>query len=189
MLLMAIKRGFDILASVIGLLIFGGPILILILIVRSTSPGGGLFAQERVGRDCKPFTCYKIRTMYRETRAAATHEVHASSVTPVGRWLRRLKLDELPQLWNVVRGDMSLVGPRPCLPTQTELINKRLERGVFAIRPGISGKAQVLGVDMSDPDELSRIDSEYVNERTFLGDLAILARTFNGKSSRDRVIR
>lgn len=187
MLLMAIKRGFDILASVIGLLIFGGPIVIFILIVRLTSPGGGLFAQQRVGRHCEPFTCYKIRTMYRETRTAATHEIHASSVTPVGRWLRRFKLDELPQLWNVVRGDMSLVGPRPCLPTQSELISKRLERGVFAARPGISGKAQILGVDMSDPEELSRIDSEYVKERTFLGDLVILARTFNNKSRKDRV--
>lgn len=82
---------------------------------------------------------------------------------------------------------MSLVGPRPCLPTQTELINKRLERGVFTIRPGISSKAQVLGVDMSDPDKLSRIDSEYVNERTFLGDLAIIALTFNKQSTKDRV--
>lgn len=187
MLLMAIKRSFDVLVSMIGLLVFGGPILILIVIVRLTSPGRGLFAQERVGRNCKPFVCYKIRTMYQDTRAAATHEIEASSVTRIGRWLRRLKLDELPQLWNVVRGDMSLVGPRPCLPTQSELIKKRLERGVFTIRPGISGKAQVLGVDMSDPDELSRIDSEYLNEQTFLGDLVILVRTFNKKSTKDRV--
>lgn len=184
---MAIKRSFDILMSAIGLLIFGGPILMLIGLARLTSPGGGLFAQERLGRDCEPFICYKIRTMYQDTRHAATHEIKSSSVTPIGRWLRRLKLDELPQLWNVLRGDMSLVGPRPCLPSQTELIKKRRERGVFKIRPGVSGKAQVLGVDMSDPDKLSRIDAEYIDERTFLGDLVIIARTFSKKSRKDRV--
>lgn len=185
--MMTIKRCFDVLASAIGLLIFGGPIIVTILIVRLTSRGRGLFAQERIGRDCKPFICYKIRTMYEETRVAATHEIRSSSVTPVGRWLRTLKIDELPQLWNVLRGDMSLVGPRPCLPSQTELINKRLERGVYRIRPGISGKAQTLGIDMSDPERLARVDAEYLNERTFLGDLLILARTFSRKSRQDRV--
>jgi lipopolysaccharide/colanic/teichoic acid biosynthesis glycosyltransferase len=187
MRLMTIKRSFDILVGVIGLLIFGMPILMLIVIVRLTSPGSGLFTQERVGRNCEPFVCYKIRTMYEDTRVAATHEIKSSSVTPIGGWLRRLKLDELPQLWNVVRGDMSLVGPRPCLPTQHELIKKRLARGVFSIRPGISGKAQVLGVDMSDPDKLSRIDSEYLNEQTFLGDLMIIVLTFSKQSRKDRV--
>ncbi|MGX9389290.1 sugar transferase [Nitrobacteraceae bacterium UC4446_H13] len=184
---MVIKRSFDVLASAVGLLVFGGPILILIAVVRLTSQGRGIFAQERVGRNCKPFTCYKIRTMYQNTRVAATHEITSSSVTSIGRWLRRLKLDELPQLWNVLRGDMSLVGPRPCLPSQIELITKRRERGVYRIRPGISGKAQVLGVDMSDPEKLARVDSEYVDEQTFWGDLMILAQTFGKKSRKDRV--
>lgn len=184
---MAIKRSFDVLASAVGLLVFGGPILLIIVVVRLTSEGRGLFAQERVGRDCKPFICYKIRTMYQDTRVAATHEITSSSVTRIGQWLRRLKVDELPQLWNVLRGDMSLVGPRPCLPSQVELINKRRERGVYRIRPGISGKAQVLGIDMSDPEKLARVDSEYVDEQTFWGDLKILAQTFGKKSRKDRV--
>ncbi|MGB6082526.1 MAG: sugar transferase [Xanthobacteraceae bacterium] len=184
---MTLKRIFDVVLSMIGLLIFGVPILILIVLVRLTSKGPGLLAQERVGRDCQPFICYKIRTMYQDTRVAATHEIKSSSVTPIGQWLRRLKLDELPQLWNVLRGDMSLVGPRPCLPSQTDLINRRRERGVYRLRPGVSGKAQVLGIDMSDPEKLARVDSEYVQEQTFLGDLRIIARTFGKKSRQDRV--
>ncbi len=184
---MVLKRIFDVLLSIIGLLIFGIPILMLIVLVRLTSRGRGLFAQERVGRDCRPFICYKIRTMYQDTRVAATHEINSSSVTPIGQWLRRLKFDELPQLWNVLRGDMSLVGPRPCLPSQTDLINRRRDGGVYRIRPGVSGKAQVLGVDMSDPEKLARIDSEYVDEQTFWGDLMILAQTFGKKSRKDRI--
>lgn len=180
------KRAFDIIICVIGLSILAVPMLILVVTVRLTSSGGGLLAQQRIGRHRIPFVCYKIRTMYADTRVAATHEVSAASVTPIGRWLRRMKLDELPQLWNVLRGDMSLVGPRPCLPTQLELIEKRWRKGVFEVRPGITGKAQVLGVDMSDPELLSQFDAEYVQEQTFFGDLAILVQTFGRKARKDR---
>jgi O-antigen biosynthesis protein WbqP len=182
-----LKRTFDIVLSSTGLFLLCLPILALVLIVRLTSPGPGFFAQQRIGRDCKPFACYKLRTMYLDTPFVATHEIEASSVTPVGRWLRRLKLDELPQLWNVLRGDMSLVGPRPCLPLQAELIEKRRQRGVFRARPGISGRAQVLGVDMSDPDRLCRIDAEYIATQSFVGDLILLAKTFTRSAQGDRV--
>ncbi len=115
----------------------------------------------------KLFTCYKLRTMYSYTPSVGTHEVQLSSVTPIGRRLRRWKLDELPHLWNVLRGDMSLVGPRPCLPIQSELIEKRRQMGVLDFRPGITGLAQVAGVDMSDPERLANIDSRIRAETKF----------------------
>jgi lipopolysaccharide/colanic/teichoic acid biosynthesis glycosyltransferase len=125
--------------------------------------------------------------MYQETPSVGTHEIQTSSITFIGRWLRRSKLDELPQLWNVLRGDMSLVGPRPCLPNQTELIEKRELNGVFRVRPGITGLAQVAGVDMSDPERLSRLDSEYIRGQSLARDLTLLMKTFTSKARGDRV--
>ncbi len=180
------KRTFDIVASLIGLCIVAVPLLFLIVLVRSTSPGPGLFRQTRLGRDCKPFTLFKIRTMYRDTRHAATHEVSEAQVTALGRWLRRVKLDELPQLWNVLRGDMSLVGPRPCLPVQDALVAARQARGVFSVRPGVTGLAQVRGVDMSDPERLATLDAEAIATQSFVGDLSLLWRTVAGGGRGDR---
>lgn len=182
-----LKRAFDIFVSSLGLLFFSLPILSLALLIKLTTPGNGFFAQQRVGRHGKLFVCYKLRTMYLHTPSLGTHEIGLSSVTWIGRWLRRFKLDEIPQLWNVLRGDMSLVGPRPCLPSQHELIEKRQQMGVFDIRPGITGLAQVAGVDMSDPERLSRIDSEYVKKRSFAGDLVLLGKTFSSRARGDRV--
>jgi len=108
-------------------------------------------------------------------------------VTPLGRWLRRLKLDELPQLWNVLRGDMSLVGPRPCLPSQTELIAERRARGVYALRPGITGVAQVAGVDMSDPPRLAALDATYLATVSAAADLRLLLATVRGAGRGDRI--
>src|SRR5690606_21050344 len=139
----------------LGLLVASPVYLACLLAVRLSSPGPALFRQIRVGMSEQPFTCYKLRTMYADTRHAPSHEIGAKSVTPVGHWLRRLKLDEIPQLWNVVKGEMSLVGPRPCLPTQTELVEARRVRGVYGVRPGITGLAQVAGVDMSNPVKLA----------------------------------
>ncbi len=182
-----LKRAFDIMASVAGLILLAWLILLLAVAIRLSSPGPGLLAQERVGRHKRTFTCYKLRTMYINTPNVATHETQVSSVTPLGRWLRRMKLDELPQLWNVLNGDMSFVGPRPCLPTQSELIKARQERGVFVIRPGITGKAQVLGVDMGQPERLAEIDAAYIAEQSFLGDLMLIAQTLTGRGRGDRI--
>lgn len=181
------KRIFDIVLSVVGLLLLGWLIVLLALGVRVTSKGPGIFAQDRVGRRERPFVCYKLRTMFTETPIAATHEVAAHSVTPLGRWLRRLKLDELPQLWNVLKGDMSLVGPRPCLPTQRELIEARRRRGVYEVRPGITGAAQVLGIDMSDPDRLAEVDAAYVRRASLSRDLVLILRTIVGSGGGDHV--
>lgn len=181
------KRLFDVSTSLFGLLVFSWLIILLAIVVRLTSRGPGIFAQQRVGLNGRPFTCYKLRTMKSDTPMLGTHEVQSSSVTPIGIWLRRLKLDELPQLWNVLKGDMSLVGPRPCLPVQEQLIAERHAHGVFAIRPGITGKAQVLGVDMSDPARLAKIDGEYVATQSFSGDLLLLLQTVTGRGFGDRV--
>ena len=183
------KRLFDIAASLVGLVLLGWLIGVLALIVRRDSPGPGIFAQQRVGRNGATFTCYKLRTMYRETRSAASHETPGAAVTRLGKRLRAFKLDELPQLWNVVKGEMSFVGPRPCLPSQTVLIEERRRRGVLAVRPGITGKAQVMGIDMSNPVRLAETDAAAIGERSFVGDMVLILRTVTGSGRGDRVAR
>jgi lipopolysaccharide/colanic/teichoic acid biosynthesis glycosyltransferase len=148
--------------------------------IKVTSKGPGFFVQERVGRAQQPFICYKFRTMREGTKQAGTHEVSQVAVTGIGRFLRRSKIDELPQIWNLIKGDMSLVGPRPCLPVQQELREARQRRGVFDIRPGITGLAQIQGVDMSAPGKLAKIDAQYIAARTVLLDLKIVLNTVGG---------
>ncbi|KTQ97754.1 lipid carrier : UDP-N-acetylgalactosaminyltransferase [Aureimonas ureilytica] len=181
------KRLFDILASLAGLLALGWLIGLLVILVRRDSHGPGIFAQVRVGRHGQPFTCYKLRTMRQGTANVATHEMSSSAVTSLGESLRRYKLDELPQLWNVLRGDMSFVGPRPCLPVQREVIEEREKRGVLALRPGITGLAQVNDIDMSTPVRLAEVDAEYLATRSFVGDLVLILRTVTGSGQGDRV--
>lgn len=175
------KRLLDFLLSSVGLICALPLLPIVALIIRLESRGPALFAQTRVGRGEKLFTCYKLRTMLIDTPQAPTHHTPAAATTKVGRWLRKWKLDELPQLYNVLRGDMSLVGPRPCLPSQQELIVARRPRGVYSLRPGITGLAQVRGIDMSDPIRLATTDAEYQRNRTFGGDLKLLAATVTGQ--------
>jgi lipopolysaccharide/colanic/teichoic acid biosynthesis glycosyltransferase len=156
-------------------------LLVLVWItVKLTSPGPGVFAQPRVGKGERIFTCYKVRTMRTGAPQAGTHEVPAAHITPVGRFLRRTKIDELPQIWNVARGEMSLIGPRPCLPSQTDLIAWRRKLGVFACRPGISGLAQVEGVDMSEPERLARLDARYCASRGLVTDIRLAVATLLG---------
>lgn len=171
------KRIFDIAASLTGLILLALPMVIVAIIIRLSSPGPALFPQQRVGRNEKPFTCYKFRTMHVGTEQRATHEVSKSAITSAGKILRRFKIDELPQLWNVLRGEMSLVGPRPCLPIQKELVEERRKRGVYTLRPGITGLAQVQDVNMSSPRKLAEIDADYLNRQSFGLDLGIILRT------------
>ena len=156
------------------------------LAVRLGSPGPVIFAQTRVGRFGKSFTCYKFRTMVVATKQAATHEIGQDSITNVGRFLRRTKIDELPQIINILRNEMSLIGPRPCLESQTALIEARRVRGVLSLKPGISGLAQVQGVDMSDPEKLATLDAEYLARQSILLDLKIILATARGKALQDR---
>ncbi|QPH56277.1 sugar transferase [Pontivivens ytuae] len=163
-------------------------LLILVwLMVRIGSPGPGIFAQERVGRKGHSFTCYKFRTMQTGTAQRGTHEIAAAAVTPLGAVLRRAKIDELPQVVNILRGELSLVGPRPCLPVQTELVEARRVRGVLDIRPGITGWAQIQDIDMSAPVRLAETDRDYVALRSLLLDLRIILATATGGGRGDRV--
>ena len=152
-------RLIDVLAAFVGLLL-GVPLFAILLLVGWFDIRAPLFRQERVGRNQKPFILVKFRTMRQGTASVATHLADATAVTTYGRFLRRTKLDELPQLWNVLRGEMSLVGPRPCLFNQEKLIKERATLGVFAARPGITGLAQIQGIDMSTPELLAKTDAE-----------------------------
>jgi len=181
-------RTLELLAALIGLVIAAPIILLLATLIRLKSPGPGLFRQIRVGRGGAHFICYKLRTMADEAPNVPTHLAPGMHVTPIGRVLRATKLDELPQLFNVVVGEMSFVGPRPCLPSQTELIHEREARGVLLIRPGITGLAQIQGIDMSDPVRLAKVDAEYAAQRSLALDLQIILKTVLGGAGRgDRI--
>ncbi len=183
----AVKRTVDFTAA-LGLLAILLPVLIVIAVaVKFTSKGPAIFVQERVGKNRRLFKCYKLRTMFQGTKVAGTHEVSASSVTPLGSFLRRWKLDEAPQLVNVLRGDMSLVGPRPCLPTQHELINLRDCHGICAIPVGITGLSQIRDIDMSNPAKLAISDAEYLKLRSLLLDFKLMIQTALGGGKGDRV--
>ena len=179
-------RVFDFLFSLSGL-ILGGPVLLMIYVIGLFDTGAPIFRQERVGREQKPFTLVKFRTMRPETASVASHLADASAITPLGAILRRTKLDELPQLWNVLKGEMSLVGPRPCLFNQDELISERALRAVFNARPGITGLAQVNNIDMSTPKLLAETDARMLNELTMSAYFKYILMTVGGKGAGDRV--
>lgn len=165
----------------------GGPILVLLWILGWFDTGSPLFRQERVGRHQKPFTLVKFRSMRPETASIATHLADASAVTKLGHFLRRSKLDELPQLWNVLMGDMSLVGPRPCLFSQTELIDERESRGVFNALPGITGLAQINGIDMSTPRLLAETDALMLRAMGLSAYFTFIFKTVSGSGKGDRI--
>lgn len=155
---------------------------ILILVLDRSPP---LFRQQRVGQDGRLFRLYKLRTMRTGSPNLPTHEASLSYVTRLGGFLRRVKADELPQLINVLRGEMSFVGPRPCLPTQIELISRRESLGVTSLRPGITGVSQIQGLDMSQPEMLSISDATYLTRWSMRRDLSILSHTILGRGSGD----
>ena len=142
-----------------------------------------------MGRHQKPFVLVKFRTMKPDTASVASHLASASAITPFGSFLRRSKLDELPQLWNVLKGEMSLVGPRPCLFNQEELIQERASRDVFVVRPGITGLAQVNTIDMSTPVLLAQTDAKMIESLTLKDYFTYILQTITGKGAGDRVIR
>lgn len=179
-------RILDVLFSFFGLLL-GAPLLMLLAVLGLFDTGSPFFRQTRVGRQQRPFTLWKFRTMRPGTASVATHLADASAITAFGRFLRRTKLDELPQLWNVLRGDMSLVGPRPCLFSQETLIAERSARGVYDARPGITGLAQVNGIDMSTPELLAETDRQMLTELTVPTYFRYIFMTALGKGSGDRV--
>ena len=138
----------DRLLALIGIVV-AFPFIVLITLVGYFDTGSPIFFQQRIGKNQRPFTLVKFRTMRQGTASVATHEVSSRSITRLGAILRKTKLDELPQLFNVLKGEMSLVGPRPCLFNQEELINERQQRGVFRVLPGITGLAQINHIAVS----------------------------------------
>ena len=179
-------RLFDIFFALFGLLV-GLPALIIIAIFGYFDTGSPIFCQVRVGRYKKPFILVKFRTMRKDTISVASHLANRNAITFFGRFLRKTKLDELPQLWNVLKGEMSLVGPRPGLFNQEELTYAREKRGVYTARPGITGLAQVNNIDMSTPDILAKADAEMLNNFTLTDSFKYIFLTVVGKGYGDRI--
>jgi len=179
-------RFFDVLFALMGL-VFGFPVLLLLVVIGLFDTGSPVFRQERVGRNLCAFTLIKFRTMSVDTASVASHLASSASITKFGHFLRRTKLDELPQLWNVLKGEMSLVGPRPCLFNQEELIAEREQRGVLGARPGITGLAQVNDIDMSTPKLLAETDAKMLANLNISAYFKYIFMTVSGKGSGDRV--
>ena len=179
-------RLLDFLFALFGLL-FASPFLLVLYIISLFDTGSPIFTQERVGRNKKPFTLVKFRTMKVDTASVASHLASTASITPFGGFLRKTKLDELPQLWNVLKGEMSLVGPRPGLFNQEELTAARDAKNVFAVRPGLTGLAQVNEIDMSTPELLAKTDREMIDTLNLSNYFKYILMTVTGSGSGDRV--
>lgn len=181
-------RLFDFVFSLVGLVV-GFPVLLALTVIGLFDTGSPIFRQVRVGRHQQPFTLVKFRTMRVDTASVATHLASSASITRFGHFLRKTKLDELPQLWNVLKGDMSLVGPRPGLFNQEELTAERATRGVFDVRPGVTGLAQVSEIDMSTPALLAETDQKMIRSLTLVDYFKYIFMTVAGKGAGDRVVK
>ena len=175
-----LKRLFDLILAIFAAALLALPIAVIALLVRLTSPGPALYWSDRIGRDNEIFRMPKFRTMRTDTPAVATHllaDPHAW-LTPLGPFLRKTSLDELPQLWSILKGDMSFVGPRPALFNQHDLMALRTQYGVHELVPGLTGWAQINGRDELPIPEKVKLDVEYLQRRSFRFDLKILWLTF-----------
>ena len=183
------KRLFDLFSGVGAALVLTLPILLVALLVRLTSPGPALYWSNRVGRGNKIFKMPKFRSMRVGTPAVATHLLQDPKIylTPIGSFLRKSSLDELPQLWSILKGDMSFVGPRPALFNQNDLIDLRTQFGVHELLPGLTGWAQVNGRDELPIPEKVELDLEYLQRQSFWFDIRILWMTFTKVLRRDGV--
>lgn len=179
-------RILDFCFAFLGLTV-GFPILVILFFIGLFDTGSPIFTQQRVGRNKKPFTLVKFRTMKKDTASVASHLASSASITRFGHFLRRTKLDELPQLWNVLKGEMSLVGPRPGLFNQEELTAARETKDVFNARPGITGLAQVNEIDMSTPQLLAETDAKMISTLNIKSYFQYIIMTVTGKGSGDRV--
>ncbi|MBQ9507383.1 MAG: sugar transferase [Clostridia bacterium] len=174
------KRAMDVLFSVIALILLCIPMLLISLLIRIDARDKAIFTQKRVGRDEKVFECYKFRTMKREApRYCAKKDLADADafITRTGRFLRKTSLDELPQLWNVLKGDMSFIGPRPLIREEVSVHEMRRACGVYRVRPGISGYAQINGRDMISDERKVELDKYYLDHFSFALDVRILFGT------------
>ena len=179
-------RTLDLFLAVAGLII-ASPLLLTAIILCYFDTGSPIFIQTRVGRGKAPFKLIKLRTMSLDTPSVASHLVKSSAVTPLGSFLRKSKFDELPQLVNVIKGDMSLVGPRPGLFNQLELIEERDRYGIFVVRPGITGLAQISGIDMSTPELLAKTDALMIADMSMWNYFSFICQTIKGQGRGDKV--
>lgn len=179
-------RLLDVLFSLLGL-VCGSPVLVLLTLAGYFDTGSPIFRQERVGKHQKPFTLVKFRTMAVNTESVATHLANSASISRFGQFLRKTKLDELPQLWNVLKGEMSLVAPRPGLFNQEELTSECAKREIYNARPGITGLAQINEIDMSTPKLLAETDQKMLQGLTLADYFRYILMTVVGKGSGDRV--
>jgi len=181
-----VKRLIDVIGAAVLLVIFAPLLVFVAAAIRLDSSGPAIYRQKRVGRFGKHFVMLKFRTMKVGTPTLSTAEMQqwlkagraANPYTRIGPILRKTNLDELPQLWNVLRGEMSFIGPRPALPSQEDVVNLRENLGVHSVRPGITGLAQVMGRDDLDVETKVNYDAKYCRELSFISDLSILFRTF-----------
>ncbi|WP_300180657.1 sugar transferase [uncultured Aliivibrio sp.] len=179
-------RVLDFLMAFFGLIITF-PILLIVTLIGYFDTGSPVFIQQRVGKNKKPFNLIKFRTMSVETKSVASHLANNASITKLGNFLRKTKIDELPQLINVVKGEMSLVGPRPNLFNQEELIKDRDVLGVYDVLPGVTGLAQVQNIDMSTPQLLAKTDKQMIDTLTIKDYFKYIIMTATGSGSGDAV--
>ncbi len=179
-------RALDFCAAFFGLLLLW-PILLVVTLIGLFDTGSPIFIQERVGRHKTPFKLIKFRTMSVDTQSVASHLASTSSITKLGAFLRKTKIDELPQLINVLKGEMSLVGPRPNLFNQEELIKERDALGVYEVLPGITGLAQVQNIDMSTPALLAKTDRQMIDTLTLTSYIRYIIMTATGSGAGDAV--
>ena len=182
----SIIKLLDFLMAFFGL-IAAFPILLIVILIGYFDTGSPVFIQQRVGRNKKPFNLIKLRTMSVETKSVASHLASSASITKLGSFLRKTKIDELPQLINVLKGEMSFVGPRPNLFNQEELIQERDNRGVYDVLPGITGLAQVNNIDMSTPTLLAETDQKMIQTLTVSSYFKYIIQTATGSGSGDAV--
>ena len=179
-------RTLDFSLSLIGMIVTF-PVLLTLVFFGFFDTGAPIFRQKRLGKNQRPFMLIKFRTMREDTESVPTHLVNPSATTAFGRFLRCTKLDELPQLWNVLKGEMSLVGPRPGLPSQDALTKVRAMQDVYAVKPGITGLAQIKGIDMSTPELLARADAQMIAEMSVMNYFRFIFLTVIGNGRGDRI--
>jgi O-antigen biosynthesis protein WbqP len=179
-------RLVDFFAAFLGLLLLW-PVLLVVTIIGMFDTGSPIFIQTRVGKNKKAFSLIKFRTMSVETKSVASHLANNASITKLGNFLRKTKIDELPQLINVVKGEMSLVGPRPNLFNQEELIKERDALGVYDVLPGVTGLAQVQNIDMSTPKLLAETDKQMIDTLNIKNYFKYILMTVTGSGSGDAV--
>ena len=179
-------RILDVLFSIL-IIVVSSPLLLLIYLLLYFSIGSPLFYQERVGKNLKKFTLIKFRTMLIGTTDCPTHIVDSNRITPIGHIIRKTKIDEIPQFFNVIKGEMSIVGPRPCLLNQKELIKERKKLNIHKVTPGITGLAQIKGIDMSNPKLLAEIELSMIKKFTINNYFYYFLKTILGSGLGDKV--